>query len=404
LEATLALRRLAEERVELELLAPDPYYWYRPLAVAEPFQIGLLQRVEVTEIAAAAGAAFTLGELASVDSERGCVWSSAGARFDYDALLLACGARAEPVLDGALTFRGPADVEAFRGLLGRLESGEIERLVFAVPAGVVWQLPLYELALLTAAYLEGRRVVDVELVFVTPEEEPLALFGSRASEAVEALLAERGIVFCRRTYPVAFEGQRLVAAVGEDIDADEVVSLPRLRGVAIEGIAHDPDGFVKVDRHGRVLGANAIYAAGDITSFPIKQGGLAAQQAIAAAETIAAAAGAPVTPTPFQPILRGMLLTGAIPRYLRAAPAGTAEPEVSVDPLWWPPTKIAARHLSPYLAGRTLKPSQDHAPIPVELDFDKPAADSAPPTDARNVSTAQTAPDTTDERPHDPET
>jgi sulfide:quinone oxidoreductase len=256
-----------------------------------------------------------------------------------------------------------------------MESGTVERVAFAIPAGIVWPLPLYELALLTAAHLEARRVVDVELVFVTPEEEPLAVFGSRASEAVRTLLAERGIGFCGRTYPVAFEGQCLVTAVGEDIDADEVVSLPRLRGVAIEGIPHGRDGFVKVDRHGRVLGEDAIYAAGDITSFPIKQGGLAAQQAVAAAETIAAAAGAPVTPTPFQPILRGMLLTGAIPRYLRAAPAGTAEPEVDVEPLWWPPTKIAARHLSPYLAGRTLEPSEDDAPIPVELDFGKPAAD-----------------------------
>jgi sulfide:quinone oxidoreductase len=282
----------------------------------------------------------------------------------------------------------------------------VERLAFAVPVGAVWQLPLYELALLTAAYLEGRRVVDVELVFVTPEEEPLALFGSGASEAVGALLAERGIVFCGGTYPVAFEGQCLVTAVGEDVDADEVVSLPHLRGVAIDGVPHDPDGFVKVDRHGRVLGEDAIYAAGDITSFPIKQGGLAAQQAVAAAQAIAAAAGAPVTPTPFEPILRGMLLTGAIPRYLRAAPAGTAESEVGVEPLWWPPTKIAARHLSPYLAGRTLEPSQHDAPIPVELDLGKPVAGSAAATDAGDVATEQSAPATTDEqaRPHDPET
>ena len=53
-----------------------------------------------------------------------------------------------------------------------------------------------------------------------------------------------------------------------------------------------------------------VFAAGDIANFPIKQGGLAAQQADAAAEAIAAEAGAQVDPQPFKPVLRGILLTG----------------------------------------------------------------------------------------------
>src|SRR4051812_33266577 len=36
LEVVLALRALAEERVALDVLAPEPHFWYRPLAVAEP--------------------------------------------------------------------------------------------------------------------------------------------------------------------------------------------------------------------------------------------------------------------------------------------------------------------------------------------------------------------------------
>ena len=38
-----------------------------------------------------------------------------------------------------------------------------------------------------------------------------------------------------------------------------------------------------------------VYAAGDITTFPVKQGGIATQQADAAAEAIAAELGADVT-------------------------------------------------------------------------------------------------------------
>ena len=70
------------------------------------------------------------------------------------------------------------------------------------------------------------------------------------------MLSERGIVFCGRTYPVAFQDRCLVAAVGEDVEADEVVSLPRLRGVAIDGIVQPivpfeetPAAYQMIDEH-----------------------------------------------------------------------------------------------------------------------------------------------------------
>ena len=67
---------------------------------------------------------------------------------------------------------------------------------------------------------------------------------------------------------------------------------------------------------------------------------------------IAALAGAPVTPTPFAPVLRGLLLTGTVPLYLRSELGGGHGEASAVhdEPLWWPPGKIAARYLAPYLA------------------------------------------------------
>jgi sulfide:quinone oxidoreductase len=55
-----------------------------------------------------------------------------------------------------------------------------------------------------------------------------------------------------------------------------------------------------VDEHGRVTGADDVYAAGDITTFAVKQGGIAAQQVEAAAESIAAEAGVDLVPRPFR--------------------------------------------------------------------------------------------------------
>ena len=51
-----------------------------------------------------------------------------------------------------------------------------------------------------------------------------------------------------------------------------------------------------IDDHCAVVGADWVFAAGDVTTFPIKQGGIAAQQAVAAAEAIAVLAGATLCP------------------------------------------------------------------------------------------------------------
>jgi CBS domain-containing protein len=93
-----------------------------------------------------------------------------------------------------------------------------------------------------------------------------------------------------------------------------------------------------------------LYAAGDITSFPVKQGGIAAQQADAAGASIAAEAGARIKPEPFRPILRGLLLTGDAPHFLRRDVAAGGHASATTEPLWWPPTKLVGRRLAPLLA------------------------------------------------------
>jgi len=351
LETMLALRALAEERIDIELVAPEPHFWYRPLAVAEPFVAGRAHDFELAGVASACRALFTLGALASVEPERHIVRTTNGLEIPYDVLVLALGARPEPALTEGLTFRGPADVGAFNRLLFALEEGEARSLVFAIPSATAWPLPAYELALMTAKHL-GDRADEVHLALVTPERRPLALFGAAASDALERLLEERGIVLHAGKHAVAAAGGILRLAPTGELPFDRLVSLPRLRGQPIPGIPHDRQGFVSTDSSGRVRGLDDVYAAGDLTSFPVKQGGIAAQQADAVAESIAARAGAPVRPQPFRPILRGLLLTGGVPAYLRSEIAGGSgeASTVAAEPLWWPPAKIVGRYLAPFLA------------------------------------------------------
>jgi sulfide:quinone oxidoreductase len=351
LETLLALRELAGDLVDIELLAPEPAFWYKPLAVAEPFGAGQARHFELAGIAEAAEATFTLGQLTSVDDDARIARTSHGAEIRYDALVVACGVLSRPAIAGALTFRGPADSDAFRRLLDDAETGGIRSIAFALPDASAWPLPLYELALLTARRLE-HGANDVALTLVTPEPAPLSLFGEAASEAVRALLREHEIKLLAGSRPVRYESGRLELVPEATLLAERVVALPRLEGTRILGIPQDADGFIATDLSGRVHGLAHVYAAGDITQFRIKQGGIATQQADAVAEAIAAQAGASVQPHRFRPVLRGLLLTGDTPRYLRRDPLDNRDETSTVagDALWWPPSKIAGRYLAPFLA------------------------------------------------------
>jgi sulfide:quinone oxidoreductase len=373
LEATLALRDLTTEPVSIELIAPDTEFVYRPLAVTEPFRTGEARRFPLAPLVEAAGGTLRPGRVLSVDPERRVVGVAEDGEVGYDVLLVALGARPREAVANAITFAGPESGGALSDVLGQALEGRIRRIAFALPAGVAWPLPLYELALQTSSFVTERCTRGVELVVVTPEERPLAVFGARASEAVAELLADRGIACRTGTTPVLFEGGVLRVAPGESIEADRVIALPRLEGPRLAGLPFDSGGFLPTDDFCHVGSEPDVYAAGDATQFPLKQGGIATQQADVAAADIAARAGSTVEPMPFRPVLRGLLLTGMTARFLRSEP-GTAESAIDTEPLWWPPAKIVGRYLAPFLAS-TLGLSDEAPPttgdvIPVEVELD----------------------------------
>ncbi|HEU6445894.1 MAG TPA: FAD-dependent oxidoreductase [Gaiellaceae bacterium] len=348
-EATLALRDLAEERVDIELLAPDDDFVYRPMSVAEPFRKGEMRQFPVARLAQLAGGRLTPGTLARVDLPRRLAVTADGRELPWDVLLLAVGARAREGVPGGLTFRGPDDRQELAELIEAAATGRAGSVTFALPTLAAWPLPLYELALMAKAEFEDRGATHVEIEVVTPETKPLAIFGRQASESVAALLESRGIKVRTHTTPAVFRDGALVVVPGRALRTQYVVSVPVPEGRRIPGLPQNGRGFVRTDEHGRVEGRDDLFAAGDMTAFPIKQGGIAAQQADAAAESIAALAGADVEPSPFKPVLRGLLLTGLSPRFLRAGVLDDSS-AVDMEPLWWPPGKIAGRYLAPFLA------------------------------------------------------
>ena len=367
LETALALRELVPDLLQIDVLTASADFVYRPVSVAEPFGRGEARRFAWEDIAADRSLTVHHGELALVDPIRQHVVTREDVELPFDLLVVAIGARAVNPLPGALVFRGEEDVGAIRDLLSELERGDVQRVVFTMPSSTVWPLPLYELTLMTATHLRGRGVAGAEVVLVTPEDDALDLFGPAGSDALTPLLAERGVLVRMSSRVAAVEEGGLALEDGGHVPCDRVVTLPRLEGRRVVGLPQDRLGFLPVDAHGLVKGLSSVYAAGDGTSYPLKQGGLAAQQADAVAEAIAQRVGAPVDAKPFRPVLRGLLLTGTQPQYLRADPMGVsraragfgeeprphpgrAHSDASTRPLWWPPAKIAGRYLAPYLA------------------------------------------------------
>jgi sulfide:quinone oxidoreductase len=367
LEAVLALRAAVGDLIAITLVAPEPSFVYRAMAVAEPFGYARPVDVPLTRVTRAHDVRHVRARVEAVAPH--VVELSDSRRLEYDALLLATGGTARPWLGGALTFGGPDAVPAMRALLARLETGEQQSVVFASAPGQFWTLPLYELALMTAAWCAERGVAGVRLAIATNETAPLEMVGPSAGHALRELLLDRGIALRGSSQAEHIADGRLRLADGRSLDADAVVTMPALQGAAPAGLPTDPDGFIPVGPHCDVAGLPAVYAAGDGIAFYVKQGGLAAQQADVAVAAILHGFGLAGEPKPFEPVIRALLMTGVAAAYMR-------DDTVSFDALWWPPTKVAGRHLGPFLAElHEIGAIPELAERPLPVDAARAAAD-----------------------------
>jgi sulfide:quinone oxidoreductase len=346
-EGLLRLRRLAGDSVDIELIAPNDELVYRPMAVREPFAAGPARRYPLGQIAHDAGAHWAQDSLAWVEPDAHVVHTTEGRRVEYDALLIAVGAKQVEPYEHVATFRDADADAAYQGVVQDVEAGYSRSVAFIQPVGPVWPLPLYELALMTARWATDQGL-RIETWLVTHEGRALGVFGPDVAAEVAERLETAGVRLWTGAFAQCVEDGRLWLDMEGGLPVDLAVALPRPMGRAIVGLPADEDGFIPVDAQGLVPDAPGVYAAGDATTRAMRQGGLATQQGDTAATAIAVQAGVEVEPETYRPVLRGMLLTGRRPQYLSRATGEVGH--ASDDAPWWPPHKIAGRHLAPYLA------------------------------------------------------
>jgi len=364
-EAALALHDLAPEEVHLRLLSPEPEFELKPLAVEQPFTGRPADRHDLRAALEEIGAEFVDGALSDVDAGAGRVRFGYGSELGFDFLIVCTGARTRSPYAGVETFWSDRSDLPVDAMIERAATAQ-RPLSLVVPPGTSWPLPLYELALLIRRRSEELGLEGVELEILTPESRPLDIFGDAGSAAVADLLEVRGIAHVPRTHVRQTDGAGplTVSTRAERLAPELVLALPELRGPFVRGLPADAAGFLPVDELGRVEGCENIYAAGDGTDFPVKQGGLATQQADAVAEHIAMTLGAIEQAHGFEPVLRGRLLTGAETLSLRhTLGAGGDDGDASCEYLWWPAEKVAGRYLAAWLgrADRTELQAPDRA-------------------------------------------
>jgi sulfide:quinone oxidoreductase len=236
LETLLALRALAPDLLDITILAPELKFINLSMSVDQPFKPQRVRGLRLQETAAELGARWHQGTLDRVEPERNRV------------VTLGAHPEREWHSQEVLTYHGGRDGPNYRLLLHQLLDERVNKLAFVKPAGPSWPLPLYDLALLTAANCAAHDRSGVELRLITPEEEPLGIFGKTASAAIRRLLDESGVTLHTSSYGTPGHSGWLDITPGDRrVSVDRVVTVPRLVGPRLRGIACAHDGFIATD-------------------------------------------------------------------------------------------------------------------------------------------------------------
>lgn len=321
LETLGAVTRLAGDRVSVTLIAPEERFIDRPRALRTEREGACHPAPSLRDVVTAFDAEHVRDRITWVDPASHAVHTATGARFGYDALVVAVGARASAAYQDALTLE-PTASAAVAELLTEVRAGRVGRVAFVVPERSGWLLALYETVLATARAAREAGSPP-HLIVLTAERAPLAIFGRRASQLITEMLEQHGVRVLADVHTEVPAPGRVCAhgpdgSCWETEGLDRVVAAALLCGPFLRGLPIGDSGFIPIDPYCRVPGRHWIFAAGDVTTYPVKHGGIAAQQADVVGRGIATLAGVPDVRTPFRPRLEARLVTGDGRLYLGA--------------------------------------------------------------------------------------
>lgn len=298
-EAAIYLRDSLGDRAQTTLITAQDTFVFRPYQAYIPF--GLTPdhiQLDLRSIAAAHAFSLVTGHVDGIRLHQQVI-EFGGQSIDYDYLIIATGASAvsEPIpgLAQAHAIWSESDMmnlrSRFRRLLTEARSGSRRRLLFLVPPHSAWTGPVYEMAFMTDTWLywnDVRRSFDIQIA--TPELSYVEALGAEMHHAVAQDLERRSIEGLLGRRAVRVEAN--VVHFDDDTQAEFDVLIA---GASYEGnppgpgLPTDDRGFIQTRLLSRkVVGFEHVYAVGDGSDYPVKQGYLALVQADTAAEDICA--------------------------------------------------------------------------------------------------------------------
>jgi sulfide:quinone oxidoreductase len=241
------------------------------------------------------GVRFVQDPAVRIDLKERAVMTRSGARLDYDYLVIATGAVADPtgipgLKEGSLNFHtGPHEARRIWETLQNFAGGKV---VVAI-AGTPHKCPPSpnEAAFMLDAFFKHRGMRDrVEISFLTPY--PRAYPAEKISEVVTPLF-ERDHIDITPFFNVDSVDpatRKIFSLEGEEFKYDLLIAVPPHHGadVVLKSEIGDEEGWIPANRDTMVVtGYDDAFAIGDATAIPISKSGVVAHlQSIVVADNI----------------------------------------------------------------------------------------------------------------------
>jgi len=252
------------------------------------------------------GVEFRQETVLSIDPDRKRVVTNGGA-YDADVLVVALGADLDPaatpgLIEGGYEFYTPEGAARAREILPKFDAGVA---VIGVLGGFFKCPPApFETAFLLHDFLVRRGVRDaVSIYVVSPLPKPIPI-SDETSNAILAMLAERGIEHWPGSLVTRLDTAERTAHFqdGRTLGYDLFLGIPVHRAPAVvleSGLAED--GWIRVDHATFATRFPDVYAVGDVTSAPVPRAGVFAEgEASTVADVLVATLKGGASPQPYQ--------------------------------------------------------------------------------------------------------
>ncbi len=289
-------REIREGSASVDLIGESLHHPFQPANLDLAFKGASPERfVRPEQDLLREGVRFVADQVQEIDFTEHAVFTMSGRKLDYDNLVLATGAVANPALvpglkEGSLNFHtGPADSQRIWQTLQTFKGGKV---VVAV-AGTPHKCPPSpnEAAFMLDEFFTERGIRDkVDIKFLTPY--PRAYPAEKISEVVAPLFAERKIevVPFFNVDSVDPALRKIYSLEGEEFEYDLLIAVPPHRGskVIVDSGIGDEEGWIPADRGTMTVeGSDDVFAIGDATAIPISKSGVVAHlQSIVVADNI----------------------------------------------------------------------------------------------------------------------